>query len=146
MSIMPGEKPESRVLHHFVGLVLFPLIGLGVSIIWLIFVTQVLGIGKEGFGVAGVIIAIPVYSIAFGLLIWLPLWILHDRFLGEMSGLKAALIGLAVGFVLAVFLAGLRSFGPAPGAQYFGWAILAVTGIGGWCHNYVITRKVEERV
>jgi ABC-type Fe3+-siderophore transport system permease subunit len=104
------------------------------------FVTKVLGVGTEGFGVGAVVIVLPVYSIVFGLLVWLPLWFLHNRFMGEMSARRALLIGLAIGFVVAILLSGLRSFGPSPGAEYFGWAILAVLGIGGWTHNKIIHR------
>lgn len=137
---MPGQEPEGRALKHVGGLLLFPVIGLGVSIVWLIIVTQILGLGKEGFGFAGVLIAIPIYAFGFGLLVWLPVWLIHDRKFGVMSPLRSILIGLIAGFILAILLAGLRSFGPAPGAQYFGWAILAVTSIGAWAHNKILNR------
>ena len=138
MNLIGDEKPRGMVLRHMVGLILFPAIGFVVAILWLMFVTKVLGIGQTGFGLAAVVVVLPIYAIGFGVLAWLPIWILYDRKKGQMSSLTALIIGLVTGFILVLVVAGFRSFGPAPGAQYFGWALLAMTTIGGWSHNKIL--------
>ena len=138
MSIASGEKPSGIVLRHLVGLILFPVFGIVVAFLWLQLVTRILNIEQSGFGVGAAIVAFPIYAILYGLLIWLPIWGLYNRKRGEMSSRTAIMIGLVTGMILVIFVAGFRSFGPAPGAQYFGWAILAITTIGGWTHNKIL--------
>jgi hypothetical protein len=138
MSTAPDEKPGGKVLRHLVGLILFPVIGFVVAFFWLQVVTRILDIEQSGFGASAAIVAFPIYAIVFGLFIWFPIWILYNRKRGEMSSRTAVVSGLVTGLILVVVVAGFRSFGPAPGAQYFGWAILAITSIGGWSHNKIL--------
>ncbi len=138
MSIAHGEKPSGTVLRHLVGLILFPAIGFAVAFLWLMFVTRVMGISQTGFGTGAAVVVFPIYASVYGLLIWLPIWFLYDRKRGQMSSRAAILIGLGTGLILVIVVAGFRSFGPAPGAEFFGWAILAITTIGGWSHNKIL--------
>ncbi len=138
MSIEARENLSGIILRHLVGLVLFPVIGFGVAFLWLQFVNRVLGVSSAGFSASAAVVAFPIYAILFGLFIWLPIWILYNRKRGEMSSRTAIIIGLVTGIIMVIVVAGFRSFGPVPGAQYFGWAILAITTTGGWSHNKIL--------
>ncbi|MBL4757701.1 MAG: hypothetical protein JKY32_08710 [Rhizobiales bacterium] len=138
MSITSGEKPSGTILRHLVGLILFLVIGFAVAAIWIFVLTKIFNIDRGGFGLGAGVVVFPVMASIYGLFLWLPVWIIHNRRWGEMSSMRAILIGLVTGFFIAMVMAGLRGFTLAGGSELFGWATIAVTTIGAWSHNKIL--------
>ncbi len=138
MNITPGEKPSGTILRHLVGLILFPVVGFAVAVIWVFVLTKIFNIGRDGFGLGAGMVVFPVMGLIYGLLLWLPIWIIHNRRWGEMRSMRAILIGLVTGFFIALVLAGLRGFTLAGGSELFGWATIVLTSTGAWSHNKIL--------
>ena len=134
------KSSELRPGRHILGLLAFPVVGIAIGIIWLWFTLQVLGVGKTGFGNVAALVVMPVWAIGFGVLIWLPWWLIHDRKFGVMSTGRALLSGASGGFILSYVLMGPGGFTTKGGAVVLAYAVIAICSIGGWAHNAVLRR------
>jgi len=132
---------KSTIGRHILGLLLFPVIGLAVAAAWLSFTTQVLGVGKTGFGNAAAIVVMPVWAIGMGLLVWLPWWLFHRKKWGAMGAGRAILFGVLGGLLVSMILMGPSGFTTRGGAAVMGYAVIVILTVGGLVHNAILNRR-----
>lgn len=133
-------RTRGSAKRHALGVLLFPVIGFVVGISWLVVTAKFLGVGTTGFGNAAIILVMPVWALLMGALLWLPWWLIHRRFLGRMSGVRALLSGAAIGVLVTMVMTGPAGFTMRGGAELLGYAIMAVMAAGGMAHNAILNR------
>lgn len=137
---MRETVPGPSIGRHVLALLIFPVVGFVVAIVWLIITTKVFGIGTTGFGNAAVIFVLPVLGAAIGIFLWLPLWFVHDRKLGRPGVMRAFLFGLALAGVVSLVFMGPSGFTTRGGAALLGYALLAMCAIAAAGHAAILRR------
>ncbi len=136
---------ETRTIYamgyHTLGLLAFPIIGLIVALMWLWFTTGILGVGRTGFGNTAAILTMPIWAISMGLLMWLPLWLIHRWKWGAMNSARALIIGAFLGSLASLFLTGPSGFTTQGGSVLMAYAVIAICMMGGWSHNAIVQRS-----
>jgi hypothetical protein len=125
---------------HTVGLVAFVMIGIAVAILYMWIVGRVLGRGGDGFGLVGAIVTFPMLAFTTGLFCWVPLWLLHNDKFGPMSVSRAALLGLIVGLLVSIVVAGPSGFTMRGGSVLFNYFLMLLTTLGALVHNWALSR------
>lgn len=139
--VMPSRShPGTGARRHGLGLLVFLLLGVVTAMAYLVVVANWLGAGGDGFGLAAAIIAMPVWSLGFGVFLWLPLWLIHDRLWGAMSGARALLISFAGGLLLVLFFVGPGGFTLRGGAILMNYFVMPMLVLGAWSHNAIMRR------
>jgi hypothetical protein len=125
---------------HTVGLVAFVMIGIAVAILYMWIVGGVLDRGGDGFGLVGAIVTFPLLALTTGLFCWVPLWLLHNHKFGPMSVSRAALLGLIVGLLVSIVVAGPSGFTMRGGSVLFNYFLMLLTTLGALVHNWALSR------
>ena len=131
---------SNKIVKHFVGIVAFVLIGVGVAILYMLIVGKLLGLGGDGFGLVGVIVMLPLLACTSAVFCWLPLWLLHNHRWGAMPAGRALLLGAAIGAIVAFVIAGPNGFLLQGGAPLFNYFFILMLAAGGLVHNWVMAR------
>jgi hypothetical protein len=135
---MPSTS--AKIVMHAVGLLAFVMIGVGVAILYLLIVGRMLGRGGDGFGLTASIFVFPILAFTSGLFCWLPLWLLHNYRVGAMPASRAGLLGLIVGVLISIVIAGPNGFALSGGAPMFSYFTMVITTLGGVVHNWALSR------
>ena len=135
---MPSSS--NQVVKHFVGIVAFVMIGVGVAILYLLIVGKLLGRGGDGFGLTASAAAFPIFAGTSAVFCWLPLWLLHNHRWGVMPAARALLLGAAIGAALAIVIGGPTGFLLRGGAPLFNYFLILLLAAGGFVHNWVLAR------
>ncbi|MEX2303936.1 MAG: hypothetical protein WD733_23525, partial [Bryobacterales bacterium] len=106
----------------------------------ILIVGKLLGLGGDGFGLAGSIVTFPLLACTSALFCWLPLWLLHKYRVGPMPTSRALLLGLTVGLLMAFIVAGPNGFMLSGGAPLFNYFLIMLTTAGGVVHNWALSR------
>jgi hypothetical protein len=131
---------SDKIVKHFVGIVAFVLIGVGVAMLYMLIVGKLLGRSGDGFGMAASIVLFPILACTTGVFCWLPLWLLHNHRWGAMPSWRALLLGAAIGAVVSIGIAGPGGFLLRGGAPLFNYFLILIVALGGLVHNRVMAR------
>jgi len=125
------------------ALLVFPAIGVPVAMVWLWFTAGYLGIGRTGFEASAALVVLPLWAAGFGLFIWLPWRLIHERIWGPMASLRALQSGAAGGLLFSLIVMGPSSFTTGGGAAAMAYAFIVMLTLGGWVHNLLAPGATE---
>ena len=140
----PRPGKARTIIRHVLGLLAFPAAGLAVALVWLWFTTQILGVGRTGFGNAAAIIVMPLWATGVGLVVWLPFWLVHSRKWGAISASRALLSGAVIGALVSLVFTGPRGFTAQGGATLMAYAVIVFCMLGAAAHNAIAHRRASK--
>lgn len=135
-----------RLLAHFIGAGVYLLLTV-IGMIAYGFFYKATGPRVDGMVGGAIIVFLPAAILAFGLLIWTPVWAFMNHKWGPVTPRLAMAVSITLGLLVTVFYCqgGLRCFMTGSSEHLVGWFFVIFAAAGATAHSAIYQRLTINR-
>lgn len=142
---MPGAPKTSRkILAHLAGCGAYIVTALAGMLAY-VFFFKATGPKVDGMTGGAIVIFLPMALLAFGLVIWTPVWTVLKLKWGQVAPRRAAAIAAILSFLATIFICqgGYRCFKTGGSEHMVGWFFILFAATGAAVHSDLYLRLTK---